>query len=104
MVATCCAPKSLPRLTVHTADPDAATTEFSHEGAVAGGVYLARDLVNEPANVLGPVEFADRLAALSGSGLEVEILDIARLAELKMGALLAVGQGSVRESRVAVLQ
>ncbi len=98
------AAKPLPRLTVHTAEPDGAKAAFAVTGAVANGVYLARDLVNEPANVLGPVEFADRLAALSSAGLEVEILDQARLAELKMGALLAVGQGSVRESRVAVLQ
>jgi leucyl aminopeptidase len=97
-------PKAPPRLTIHCADPDAAAKAFVRGGAVARGVYFARDLVNEPANALGPVEFAERLAALTDSGLEVDILDEHRLAELKMGALLAVGKGSERKSRVAVLQ
>jgi leucyl aminopeptidase len=91
-------------LLVHCEDPSAAEAAFAERAAVVDGVYLARDLVNEPANVLGPVEFAARLAALEVPGLEVEVLDMAQLQGLKMGALLAVGQGSVRESRVVVMQ
>ncbi len=91
-------------LLVHCADPTAAEAAFAARGAVAEGVYLARDLVNEPANALGPVEFAERLAGLGVPGLEVEVLDMEQLRALKMGALLAVGQGSVRESRVVVMQ
>ncbi|MFM9941129.1 MAG: leucyl aminopeptidase [Hyphomicrobiaceae bacterium] len=97
-------PKAPPRLTFHCPDPEAAERAFQRQGALAKGVYLARDLVNEPANALGPVEFADRLAALKVPGLEVEVLGMEQLREHKMGALLAVGQGSVRESRVVVLQ
>ena len=67
-------------------------------------MFLARDLVNEPANMLGPVEFAERMRDLSRAGLEVEVLDEDQLAALKMGALLAVGQGSERPSRVVVMQ
>jgi leucyl aminopeptidase len=91
-------------LLVHCADPTAAEAAFAQRGAVAEGVYLARDLVNEPANALGPVEFAERLAGLGVPGLEVEVLDMEQLRALKMGALLAVGQGSARESRVVVMQ
>ena len=91
-------------LLVHCADPTAAETAFAARAAVAEGVYLARDLVNEPANALGPIEFAERLASLGIPGLEVEVLDLEQLRALKMGALLAVGQGSVRESRVVVMQ
>jgi leucyl aminopeptidase len=91
-------------LLVHCADPTAAETAFAQRGAVAEGVYLARDLVNEPANALGPVEFAERLSGLGVPGLEVEVLDMEQLRALKMGALLAVGQGSARESRVVVMQ
>src|SRR6185437_12889329 len=58
----------------------------------------------EPANMLGPEEFAERVQELAGAGLEVEILTPDDLKTLKMNALLAVGQGSVRGSRVAVLQ
>ena len=97
-------PDGLTRLIVHTQDPEAAEAAFARRKAVASGMFLARDLVNEPANMLGPVEFADRVAALSSVGINVEILDVDALKELKMNALLAVGQGSVRPPRVAVLQ
>jgi len=93
-----------PRIDVHCKDPEAAEAAFQRHRAVAAGVYLARDLVNEPANRLGPVEFAERLRDLNVPGLEVEVLDKAQLEALKMGSLLAVGQGSARESRVVVLQ
>jgi leucyl aminopeptidase len=71
---------------------------------VADGVFLARDLINEPANVLGPVEFADRLRELASSGLTVEVLDEEQLKAHRMNALLGVSQGSARPPRVAVLQ
>ncbi|MGE3915704.1 MAG: M17 family metallopeptidase, partial [Hyphomicrobiaceae bacterium] len=91
-------------LVVHCADPSGAEAAYAERGAVAEGVFLARDLVNEPANALGPVEFAEQLASLGVPGLEVEVLDMDQLRALKMGALLAVGQGSARESRVVVMQ
>jgi leucyl aminopeptidase len=84
--------------------PEAAAAAFRSLEAVGDGVTLARDLVNEPANVLSPEEFAARVGALGDSGLEIEILDQARLTEIGMRALLAVGQGSVRPSAVAVMR
>jgi leucyl aminopeptidase len=94
----------LARLVVHCADPDKARAAFEAKRAVADGVYVARDLVNEPANVLGPVEFADRVKELESLGLEVEILDAEALKELGMNTLLSVAQGSARPARVAVMQ
>lgn len=94
----------LQKLVVHVADPEKARAGFQRLKAIADGVYLARDLVNEPANALGPVEFADRVRAIEKVGLEVEILDVEQLTELKMNTLLAVGQGSTRPSRVAIMQ
>ena len=94
----------LRRLAVQCAKPEAAAKTFASRKALADGVFLARDLVNEPANVLGPVEFAERMRDLSGSGLTVEVLEEEQLKALKMNALLAVGQGSARPSRVVVLQ
>jgi leucyl aminopeptidase len=94
----------LRKLLVHCADPAAAEKAFVSRKAVADGVFLARDLTNEPANVLGPEEFAERLRNLTSAGLSVEVLDEDQLKEHKMNALLAVGRGSVRPSRVAVLQ
>lgn len=72
--------------------------------AVAEGVHMTRDLVNEPANVLTTTEFADRLAEMKDLGLEVEVLDEDRLAELGMRTLLSVGQGSDSPSKVVVMQ
>lgn len=82
----------------------AARKEWKSVDAVTDGVLTARDLVNEPANVLGPVEFAKQAQALSKLGVEVEILDEKALKKLKMGALLGVAQGSVRPPRMAVMQ
>jgi leucyl aminopeptidase len=92
------------RLLVHCAHPDGAERAFASRKAVADGVFLARDLVNEPANVLGPVEFADRLRELAAAGLVVEVLEESRLEALGMNALLGVSQGSDRPPRVVVMQ
>jgi leucyl aminopeptidase len=71
---------------------------------LAEGVYLARTLVNEPANVLSPVEFARRASELSKLGVQVEVLDEAKMSELGLRALLGVGRGSENESRLVVLR
>ncbi len=98
-------PEKLQKLVIHCADPDKARAAFARYQAVVNGVVLARDLVNEPANILGPVEFAERVRKLEEeAGLEVEILDAEELEKHKMGALLAVAQGSVRPARVAIMQ
>ena len=72
--------------------------------AVAEGVIIARDLVNEPPNVLDPVEFARRASELSKLGVEITILDEKQLARIGMRALLGVGQGSTKESRVVIMR
>ncbi len=91
-------------VTVVTADVAAARKAFAAREAIAGGVLMARDLVNEPPNVLFPEEFARRTLALKKAGCTVEVLNMAALQKLKMGALLGVGQGSTRESRVVVMR
>jgi len=73
------------------------------EAAVAEGVAFTRDLVSEPPNVLFPEEFANRVAKLKDLGVKVEILGEKEMAKLGMGALLGVGQGSRRESKMAVM-
>jgi leucyl aminopeptidase len=66
---------------------------------------LARDLGNEPANVLTPVEFAARAEHLAGAcGLECEVFGPDWMREQGMGALLGVGQGSVNEPRLIVMR
>jgi leucyl aminopeptidase len=65
---------------------------------------MARDLINEPANVLGPVEFAAELEKLAELGLEVEILLPEEMFRLGMNSLLAVAQGSRRPARLGIMQ
>ncbi len=76
---------------------------FQSREGVRAGTFLARDLVNEPANILGPVEFALRMRDMEKFGIEVNILDETEMAARGMNALLAVGQGSKRESRLVVM-
>lgn len=97
-------PKKPVKVTIHTADPAAAKKAFADEAAVIDGVLLARDLVNEPANVLGPVEFAARIAELEALGVTVEILAEKEMKKLGMGSLLGVAQGSPRGARIAVMR
>jgi leucyl aminopeptidase len=85
-------------------DVAAATKADEATAALADGVIFARDLVSEPANILYPAEFAARVKALETLGLTVEILGVAEMTKLGMGSLLGVGQGSVRESQLAVIQ
>ena len=93
----------LKKLVIHVAHPDKAKAAFQPLKAVVNGVNLARDLVNEPANILGPVELAEKTKALEKLGVDVEILDVGDMQKLKMGSLLCVGQGSERPSRMAVM-
>ena len=99
-------PKSprVEKLIIYCAQPQKAQAAFAKYDALANGIGLTRDLVNEPANILGPVEFAKCAQNLDQYGLDVEVLDVNDLKKLKMGALLAVGQGSERPSRVVVMK
>ncbi|TDE35245.1 leucyl aminopeptidase [Antarcticimicrobium sediminis] len=72
--------------------------------AVAEGVFMTRDLVNEPSNVLTTTEFAARLEEMRTLGLEVEVLDEPELEKLGMRTLLSVGQGSATPTKVVVMQ
>lgn len=98
------APKGDVAITIATADAAAAKKIWALESGVADGVELARDLVNEPPNVLYPAEFGRRAAELEKLGVDVEILDGKKLEKIGMRALLGVGQGSERDSRVAIMR
>jgi leucyl aminopeptidase len=91
-------------ITILCADPDAAKKAFGDAEAIVNGVFLARDLVNEPANILGTEEFAAKAKELEALGVEVEVLGREDMAKLGMGALLGVAQGSVRPPQLVVMQ
>ncbi|MBT3370827.1 MAG: leucyl aminopeptidase [Rhodospirillaceae bacterium] len=94
---------SVTALSVLVDGPAAARKHFKALDAVADGVFMTRDLVSEPANVLYPDSMAQQCKTLSKLGVKVEVLNEARMAKLGMGALLGVGQGSPRESRMVVM-
>jgi len=96
---------TLTRIEIMTPDLAAAKKTFAHLGAVADGIYFARDLGNEPPNILYPEEMARRVkATLEPLGVKVEVLDEKVLTKLGLGSLLGVAQGSVRPARMVVLQ
>ena len=72
--------------------------------AVIAGVSLTRELVTEPANIIYPESFVERCRELGDLGIEIEILDVPAMTKLGMGALLGVGQGSARPSRIMALR
>jgi leucyl aminopeptidase len=94
----------LTKLTLATGQVTAAKSAFAPMKAVAQGVFFARDLVSEPANVLTPMEFANRCLGLAKLGLEVEVLGPKEMRKLGFGALLGVAQGSINEPRLVVMR
>ena len=85
-------------------DVAAARKAFAPNAHIVDGVLAARDLVNEPPNVLFPVEFARRASQLRKLGVNVEILDVKAMTKLGMGALLGVAQGSTQPGRTVIMR
>ncbi|MGN6499420.1 MAG: leucyl aminopeptidase, partial [Tsuneonella sp.] len=87
------------------AAPEGIDAAWADSSAVADGVELTRELVTEPANVIYPETFVERCRArFEGTGVEIVVLDVEQMTELGMGALLGVGQGSDRPSRLLALK
>ena len=99
--------KSKPTLNTVTlcAAPPEAEAAWQGLAAVTSGLELTRTLVAEPANIIYPVSFVERVKAdVEGLGLEISVLGEAEMTALGMGALLGVSQGSVREAQLLVLK
>jgi leucyl aminopeptidase len=85
-------------------DVAVAKKAFAPGSHIVDGVIIARELVNEPPNVLYPEEFARRASQLRKLGVDVEILDVKAMTKLGMGALLGVAQGSARPGRTVIMR
>lgn len=94
---------SLKKVVVQGADHADAKKLFGTLEKVADGVFLTRDVVSEPANIIYPETLADRCRELTELGVEVDVLDEKKMKKLGMGALLGVGQGSARPPRLVVM-
>ncbi|MBM3572034.1 MAG: leucyl aminopeptidase [Alphaproteobacteria bacterium] len=95
---------SLKRVTIACSNPAAAKKSFLSLDAVADAVFMTRDLVSEPGNIIYPKSLAEACKPLAELGVKVEILGVAQMKKLGMGALLGVGQGSANESQLVVMQ
>ncbi|GGA24726.1 leucyl aminopeptidase [Neptunicoccus cionae] len=91
-------------LTVLVNNVEETKAAYASRQAANEGVFMTRDLVNEPANVLTTTEFANRLSEMEALGLKVTVLEEAKMEELGMHALLGVGQGSVSPSKIVVME
>jgi leucyl aminopeptidase len=91
-------------LSIQSSFVAAAKKAFVPLQAIAAGNHVARDLVNEPSNVLVPVEFAARAKVVSKLGVKIEIFTPAQMKKLGMHMLLGVAQGSVHEARMVVMR
>jgi len=92
------------RLALHVKGAKQAQAQYVVMDQVNDGVFFTRDLVTEPANVINPETLAERCLELRKLGVAVEILGVAQMKKLGMNALLGVGQGSVKESKLVVMQ
>jgi leucyl aminopeptidase len=94
----------LESFTVAVAGTKAAAAAFAPLEKIEAGILFTRDLVNEPANVIYPQSFVDRAQELKKLGVDVKVLGEAEMKKLGFGALLGVGQGSERESKLLIMR
>ncbi len=86
------------------AEKSAAEKGIARGRIIGEAQNFARDLVNEPSNKLTPIILAEKAEAMAKeAGLKIEVLDEKKIADLKMGALLSVAQGSVEPPRMIVI-
>jgi len=87
-----------------TTNKEKIKNEYKYYDAIKEGVFLSRDLVSEPPNVLNPKRYTEEIKKLSKLGLKVEILNEEKLKKLGMHSLLGVGQGSENETFLVVIK
>jgi leucyl aminopeptidase len=91
-------------VTLMCSNPDAVEAALVPLRATVEGVFLTRDLISAPANILTTTSFAEQLLALRDLGVTVEVLEEADMEKLGMGSLLSVGHGSESPSKLVVMQ
>jgi leucyl aminopeptidase len=95
---------ALGSLKITTAKMNVARALFAEREKIVDGVFFTRDLVSEPANILYPETLANEAKKLTTLGVKVEVLGLEQMKKLGMGCLVGVGQGSLREPKLVVMQ
>jgi len=94
---------SLTTLFVH--DKGVTEKQLEEVNIVAQATCKARDLVNEPVNILNANDLANAFAKMGKeAGFSVDILNKAKITSLKMGGLLSVNQGSVDPPTFTIME
>jgi len=78
--------------------------EYKYHEAIKEGVFLARDLVSEPPNILNPKFYVQEIKKLSKLGLKIKVYGEKEMKKLGLNALLGVGQGSINESYLVSIE
>jgi leucyl aminopeptidase len=78
--------------------------DYKYYDAIKEGVFLSRDLVSEPPNVLNPKRYTEEIKKLTKLGLKVEIFNEKKLKKMGMNSLLGVGQGSENETFLVIIK
>jgi leucyl aminopeptidase len=89
---------------VLTLDPAVAAAAWAPLHAVAQGVFLSRDLISEPPNVLFPAEMAERCLKLEELGVKVEVFGPKEMTKMGFGMFMGVALGSATEPRMVVMR
>lgn len=97
-------PSSLSKLSLMLNNRKQARTLFHELDKVSAGVFLARDLVNEPGNVVYPETVVRQSKKLEALGVEIKALGPEQIKKLGMSAVLGVGQGSMHETHLLTMQ
>jgi len=87
-----------------TSQKEKIKNEYKYYDAIKEGVFLSRDLVSEPPNVLNPKKYSEEIKKLSKLGLKIEVLNEKKLKKMSMNSLLGVGQGSKNETFLVVIK
>ena len=90
--------------TVITSNKQNLEKDYKYYEAIKEGVFLARDLVSEPPNVLTPKAYMLEIKKLSKLGLKIKSYGEKELKKLKLNALLGVGQGSINETYLVTIE
>lgn len=94
-------PFSLKRIIIVSASDK----EIRELSGLTESIVFARDLVNEPANILTARELSRRIVTASQKGgYNAEVFGKAKIMSLKMGGLLSVNQGSTKEPTFTIIE
>jgi leucyl aminopeptidase len=99
--------KKIPKVNdfdIHIKDDNGQLLTFQALSNMADSIAFTKDLISEPSNVLYPESYADKIKELEKIGLKVTVYGERELEKIGMTALLSVGQGSARESKMVVME